>query len=446
MPIDPGIYERRPVRSVAEITNALLANDRAGLENGLMAQKADEYRRGVADDAQMRDLVRASGGDPAALRTALVQRGDVKALDAHDKGQMELAKGSVEIGFKGAQTQEHQAGADVKRIQAMRDGAAYAAQGLAKVNAQDDASIVDWYKDAVTKGLIKSEDAIAEINKVPPAGPAREQWKAQQQQAGMTMIEQANKQLEGQRNAETNRSNVARETETGRHNRNTEGLTARGQNITRDVALQGGTVQVGEGGNLVMVPNKFTPGQPVQSSPVVGNAGAPVTRGAALKDIPPAVQTKIIEGKQGLRNLDAAIAAVEATPDALGISNAIPGAQAIKQLWASDDEIGTRGKVANIGSLKLHDRSGANVTVSEQPRLVPFIPSPSDTPKAAAQKLREMKRIAEEELGLYAEAYGEGTGYKPSTMLQPKAATNAASGMPDMSAIDAEIRRRNGGK
>ncbi len=104
----------------------------------------------------------------------------------------------------------------------------------------------------------------------------------------------------------------------------------------------------------------------------------------------------------------------------------IPGAESVRQ-FTDKQGIGVRAKVANIGSLKLHDRSGANVTASEQPRLRPFIPTPSDSAEAAVAKLTEMKRIAEEELGLYADTYSADNGYRPSPALRP-VAPQAAGG------------------
>lgn len=441
MPIDAGIYERRPVRSIAEITNALLANDRAGLENGLMAQKADEYRRGVADDAQMRDLVRSSGGDPARLRDALVQRGDVKALDAHDKGQMELAKGTAEIGFKGAQTQEHQAGADVKRIQAMRDGAAYAAQGLAKVNVQDDASIVDWYKDAVTKGLIKSEDAIAEINKVPPAGPAREQWKAQQQQAGMTMIEQANKQLETQRNAETNRSNVARETETGRHNRNTEGLTARGQNMV-DARSRESTAATmtkpfevtGPDGQPVLVQQDRQGNiSPVQGYGPKPGSSKPLTD-AQAKAL--GFGTRMQESDKILNTIgnDFSPAGVN-TKNALSRAPLIGGALEMgANAMLSDNSQKAEQAQRDFVNAILRRESGAAVSESEFSNArKQYFPQPGDSEALKTQKAANRKLAME---GVLAEVPKGQRG-----TIGPQA---EPAGMPPMSAIDAELARRGG--
>jgi len=144
-------------------------------------------------------------------------------------------------------------------------------------------------------------------------------------------------------------------------------------------------------------------------------AGGPRDPAMKLKDIPATVNAKIIEGAQGLDNIDKAIAAVEANPGAFGMVNAIPFVERARQ--GDTSGVDARAQVANIGSLKLHDRSGAAVSASEFPRLAPFIPSSSDSPKAIVTKLKKMKEIAEGELGLFADTYNEDSGYKPNSVL-----------------------------
>jgi hypothetical protein len=151
-------------------------------------------------------------------------------------------------------------------------------------------------------------------------------------------------------------------------------------------------------------------------------AGGPRDPALKLKDIPPTVNAKIIEGAQGLSNIDQAIAAVEANPSAFGMVNAIPFVERARQGDAGG--VDARAQVANIGSLKLHDRSGAAVSASEFPRLAPFIPSSSDSPKAIVTKLKKMKEIAEGELGLYADTYTEEGGYKPNAVLTRRRAAS----------------------
>lgn len=60
------------------------------------------------------------------------------------------------------------------------------------------------------------------------------------------------------------------------NNAATVGATIRGQNLVRDAALQGGTVQTDNRGNVVLVPNRFVPGKPVTATPVTGPDGQPL--------------------------------------------------------------------------------------------------------------------------------------------------------------------------
>jgi hypothetical protein len=178
-----------------------------------------------------------------------------------------------------------------------------------------------------------------------------------------------------------------------------------------------GVIQQTDEGMVLVDPRNGT------ARPILGPDGQQIAgKSGNLKPIPPQVNAKIIEGKQGLSNIDDAIAALESDPGAVGFTNAIPGAQTVKQLWATPQDISTRAQVANIGSLVLHDRSGAAVSASEFPRLAPFIPSPSDSKQTAVTKLRRMKAIAENELGLFAGTYNEDNGYRSSPVLAAPAA------------------------
>ena len=73
-----------------------------------------------------------------------------------------------------------------------------------------------------------------------------------------------------------------------------------------------------------------------------------------------------------------------------------------------------RAGVADIGSLVLHDRSGAAVTAAEAPRLVPFIPLPTDDNATVIKKLTRMRNIAAQEQTGLTETYGKDQGYAPN--------------------------------
>lgn len=107
----------------------------------------------------------------------------------------------------------------------------------------------------------------------------------------------------------------------------------------------------------------------------------------------PAAQTNAYVGNQTtISNIDSVLAALEANPDAVGLKGYLPNV-ALGRM-GTEGERATRADIANIGSLKIHDRSGANVTVSESPRLMPFIPQATDDPQTARIKLERLRAEA----------------------------------------------------
>ena len=88
--------------------------------------------------------------------------------------------------------------------------------------------------------------------------------------------------------------------------------------------------------------------------------------------------------------------------------------------------VNTRAAIGDIGSMVIHDRSGAAVTASEFPRLRPFIPLVTDDPETARKKLNrfvsEYSNLVEDTEGFYTDS-----GYKvPKGEAKGKSATNAA--------------------
>lgn len=115
------------------------------------------------------------------------------------------------------------------------------------------------------------------------------------------------------------------------------------------------------------------------------------TVGAKPKPESAAAEKARHEANIGVASIDDAINEIAKHPKALGIKNLLPGAERIRQ-ETDPGGVAARAAVANIGSLKLHDRSGAAVTISEFPRLRPFIPVATDSDKAATVKLQKMKQ------------------------------------------------------
>jgi hypothetical protein len=134
-----------------------------------------------------------------------------------------------------------------------------------------------------------------------------------------------------------------------------------------------------------------------------------------MKSLPGSVGHDFMENSQNLRMAERAKALVEGKslqdegisgdPNATGWKGYLPDAV----LQRVDPEgVDTRAAVANLGSMIIHDRSGAAVTAAEYPRLKPFIPKSTDEREVVAKKLnqfvQEYQKINAEMTDFYTEA------------------------------------------
>lgn len=131
---------------------------------------------------------------------------------------------------------------------------------------------------------------------------------------------------------------------------------------------------------------------------------------ARLKSAPPAVSKGYTENNAAVRQIDEAIGLLRKYPKAMGLAN-VAGDEIRQRV--DPNGIPVRGAVANIGSLIIHDRSGAAVTMAETPRLKPFIPMPTDTAQAAITKLEGLKRQYQNSNTEIETTYGEHNGFAP---------------------------------
>lgn len=150
------------------------------------------------------------------------------------------------------------------------------------------------------------------------------------------------------------------------------------------------------------------------------------------KALPVSAAQKLMENQQNLRRAEQALALisggsvgeVKGDKEATGWKGFVPN---VMLQYADPSGVDTRAAIADLGSLVVHDRSGAAVTASEFPRLRPFIPSATDTPEAAKKKLSrfvsEYQKVVEETTDFYRES-----GYNvPSETLKPSGANSAPS-------------------
>lgn len=149
--------------------------------------------------------------------------------------------------------------------------------------------------------------------------------------------------------------------------------------------------------------------QGAEGGPVVVNPGTatarPVTTagGAALQMKPPAgISGGYNANLQIVRQIDDAIAQLKANPSATGLRRAAPD---FVNQRLDPEGVGARAGVGDVGSMKIHQRSGAAVSAKEEPRLMPFVPTTTGTADANIQKLERLKQFALQENEAMAKMY-----------------------------------------
>lgn len=154
------------------------------------------------------------------------------------------------------------------------------------------------------------------------------------------------------------------------------------QRLTKETSHQPG-VSVSYGAPVAGVDAQ---GNPVFFQPDRAGGKPAIIPGVAPppKETPAALREKLANNAVTLQKIDKALSLVDQKPDSFGMQNVL-GDSIMQRI----DEGGTdaRAMVADIAGQKIHDRSGAAVTVGETQRLKPYIPNATDTPTTVKKKL-----------------------------------------------------------
>lgn len=127
--------------------------------------------------------------------------------------------------------------------------------------------------------------------------------------------------------------------------------------------------------------------------------------------IPANAATGIQENLKVMRAIDDAIMGVEARRSSIG-----PGTGMLGDTFTQfNDPQGTsaRAGLAGIGAAKIHDLSGAAVSASEAPRFTPFVPTVTDRPEVALDKLQKFRTELEAQIKEANNFYSPANGYFP---------------------------------
>lgn len=163
----------------------------------------------------------------------------------------------------------------------------------------------------------------------------------------------------------------------------------------------------------------MTLGPDNRAMPILGLDNEPIKPKSLEKALPTSAAQKLMENQQNLRRAQQALGLMEGKtvngqegdPDATGFKGYAPDF-ALQRL--DPQGIATRAAIGDLGSLVIHDRSGAAVTASEYPRLRPFIPLVTDDPATVKKKLNRFVTEYQNITGEAADFYRE-SGYKVPT-------------------------------
>jgi len=150
---------------------------------------------------------------------------------------------------------------------------------------------------------------------------------------------------------------------------------------------------------------------------IATSANAGKTKGGGLKTLPSPVARAVMENEHSLRLARNALTLIQGgkVGEQVG-SKTATGAKGFlydAALSRLDPEgVPTRAAIADLGSMIIHDRSGAAVTASEYPRLMPFIPKANDDPPVVKQKLKRFIQVYEDMQQDFRDMYSEDQGYQ----------------------------------
>jgi hypothetical protein len=142
------------------------------------------------------------------------------------------------------------------------------------------------------------------------------------------------------------------------------------------------------------------------------------------------VLKQVAENTEQMQAIDTAIQQVQSRPSSVGPSRAL--LPDMLSQYTDKEGIGTRSAVANVGSLVVHDRSGATVTINENKRLNPFVPSVHDRPEAALIKLKQLRALLATETAALSGSVAQAGG--SAHQAAPKQTTGGA----DVNALKAK--------
>ena len=468
MPIDSSIYAQfaPKVRTQADydaedyqraLHQQTLQQNALGLQTGRM--KADEYSRGVREQETLRNALsglpagaslqdRANAAMGTGLQSGYTQADALmKTAGERQKAEVEAAKGRAEAATKLVSIQRDLATRVMamptmeSALAALQQAKAYAkALGFGDIDTSADERILAQQTTPEQIRQLFAGHALAAEKLLPQLTSTNlgsaQQFGSRDPLTGKLTVNNTAPINQSADNAATQATARA-----GQASVAATAAASRAQADKHFGVTQSAPKYMETDQGIVALPGRLANGQAPVGTPVVDASG--VTLGKPLKALPPSVNDAIIGNAQSLYTLNKALAlaggknvdAAVGDKNATGWKGYVPQALLNRIDGAGVD---TRAEIADIGSLKIHDRSGAAVTISESPRLMPFIPQATDSNDVVVKKLTRLKEEAARMQSALSDTYSKDQGYKPSPVLSGSASAKPAQSVSSKVNNDAE--------
>lgn len=431
MAIDTSMYGNiqplkldSPLNALAQVSQIQGAQN----QNRLADYTIAKAQRADADEMEVRNALMGNKGDYAGAQSTLMSKGLYKPAMEIGKANLEQKKTESEIGKNTAESgAKNFEVSDKKRKQAISDIAGFDTpeQALASLEAHAAAGDVDPKQAEVIKTALSQAPNFREwqVGMIKNILDAKDRMKYTSPDADTLANNATSIQTTGMNNATsvktTGMNNATSIKTTGMNNATSRANTA------DTVAAQLSTPHYMETEDgIVALPKKLASGQAPIGTPAVGADGKPLQK---KQNVPQYVVEGLAHNERTKSVIQSALASLQ-TPEgknAVGMKAMLPQAIVNK---LDPKGINTRADISDIGSMTVKDRSGATVTIAEEPRLMPFIPSASDDDKTVTKKLTRMLQILEAD-GQALTAFHPGA-QKGLSKIQNKGASPGAASAP----------------
>jgi hypothetical protein len=310
VPVDTSMYQRNPLKSVADYETELYQPDILRNRLALGRQELQMGQQKMQENASvMQDKARARQ-EAEVLRQALVSVGpnatteqriaamEGTGLSSGYAGADMLRKAMLDKRKVEAQALKDEEDARQTQLKTTREKYAFGKAKLANAASPQDA--IQAANEGVMLGHWGMNEAKSIIDQVQKE-PNFEAYKLRELQSLAT----ADQRLAAHDRSAALEQTKVRDAETARGHDLTAATARRGQDITREAALGGGSVQIGPDGQMFVVPTRGATGKPIVGSPVVDATGAPIIKPskADQKPLPQSVVKDIAEARDNAATL-----------------------------------------------------------------------------------------------------------------------------------------------